>query len=161
MKHFIAVFIGLALTLPCVNAVSAQDADQAVNVVVPSVSVVDVSGDPATMTFGTVNGANFDSVTDATTTYGFAHNNAAAQKIVATLSTAYTGTISLTINLVAPAGGFSPGAVLLVAATGVDVVTGIPAVAQAGMTIEYVATASASEPQVDETKTVTFTIVAN
>jgi hypothetical protein len=160
MRKIVSVFAAIVFVASHALSTSAQDVDQAVNVVVPAVSVINVSGDPLALTFSTITGANFDPVTENSTTYSFAHNNIAAQKIVATLDVAYTGSIAVTVNLTAPTGGTSTGAVLLVATTGVDVVTAIPAVAEAGMAIEYIASASASEPTVDETNNVTFTIVA-
>jgi hypothetical protein len=139
----------------------AQDLNQDVNIVVPAVSYLNVSGDPGIMTFSTITGVNFDDVTENSTTYDFAHNAVAAQKITATLDAAFATGIGLTINLTAPAGGTSTGPTALLVATAVNVVTAIPAVAEAGMSIEYVASAPADQAASDETNTVTFTIAAN
>lgn len=120
-----------------------------------------VSGDPSPMTVQTATaGSQPDPVAESTTTYSVT-TSASNQKIVARLESPMPAGVSLTVQLVAPPGASSVGAVTLTT-TDQDVVGPIatPETA-AGLSVKYELSATVSAgPVATTTRTVVFSVVA-
>jgi hypothetical protein len=120
---------------------------------------ITVSGNPAAMRISTATaGSEPKAITTATTTYNVKNSNAIS-RITAKLSTALPAGVTLTINLQAPTGATSLGAVTLTT-TAQNVVTNIPKNRnQNTLTITYVLSATAAAGVVNvSSKTVTLLV---
>lgn len=120
-----------------------------------------VSGDPGPVTVQTATaGSQPDPVSESTTTYSVT-TTAPNQKIVARLESPMPNGVTLAVQLVAPPGASSLGAVTLTT-TDQDVVGPIASPeSAAGLTVKYVLSATVSAgPVATSTRTVIFSIVA-
>jgi hypothetical protein len=141
------------------TARAQETATQTVTYSVSAISEIEVSGDPGALAVTSASGGTFTDATDASTTYNVSTNTTGA-KITAAINTAMPAGLTLKVNLTAPTGGTSAGAITL-GTTDVDAVTGITQVSESGKTIAYTLSAAPTAGAVSSaTKTVTFTIVA-
>jgi hypothetical protein len=152
-----------ALVAALASAASAFAADTATQTVTFSVSAINeisVSGNPGAMTVSTATaGSAPTAVSNSSTTYAVTTNET-GRKITAELDEAMPSGVTLTVNLAAPTGATSAGAVALTAAAQ-DVVTGISTLNESGKTIAYgLSATSAAGVQASDTRTVTLTITA-
>ena len=121
-----------------------------------TVEVTEIDSISTTGTIGTLSISVFDTdVTDTGTTMDYSTNATASRKITAELDSNYSSGITLNVKI---QDGEAAG--VDVSTTAGNVVTGITAGSVTGKTITYTASASAGTGQVSETKTVTFTILA-
>jgi hypothetical protein len=151
VKTAIAATLGFGLSF----SVLAEDQD--VGVQVDPINEMLVSGDPGTLVIKSATaGQQPDDVSDSSTTYDFTTNET-NKKITAQLDVAMPADTSLKVTLGAPTGASSSQVTLTASAQ--DAVTGISTVAQTGLGITYVmsATVAAGTFTLDS-KTVTFTI---
>lgn len=134
--------------------VSAQTAT--VTYEVKGIQEMALSGNPAALLIDNATKLK-NGVTDATTTWD-ATSNMTGTKVSAAINTAMPTGLTLTVNLAAPAGATSAGAVSL-GTVAADLVTGITKVQASGLTATYGLTATASAGVVaSATKTLTYTI---
>lgn len=150
----------LALFLGMTSYSVAQQANQSVTVDVDAINELAVSGDPANLVINSATaGSAPDNASDNSTTYDITTNEA-TKKIVGKLSAIYASGVSLAVSLGAPTGGTSAGSVTLTALDQ-DLVTVISNLAESGLSISYVASATVdAAPNAGETRTVTFTITS-
>ena len=147
-----AVTLGL---ITVANTATAQStASHDVTIAVTAIDEIVVSGN-VTLTINSITLSE-----SASANYGIT-TNGVARKIVASLDSDYSPTLALDVSVSAPtAAGTSTGAITLSSAAQ-DVVTGISAVAESGLAIDYTATALPSTPaSTSETRTVTYTITS-
>jgi hypothetical protein len=152
-KTLIATMILMA---GAASAASAQTATQTVTFQVDAINQIAFSGSPSlvinTATAGVDPTAATAAATWAVTT------NQTGSKITASIGSAMPTGVTLSVNLAAPAGGASAGAVAL-STTAADLVTGITKVAQGALGVTYSLSATAAAGVVASTsRTVTFTI---
>lgn len=158
MKTYVSLlFVALLAVSAAVWA--GNSTTQTVTFEVQAINEISVSGDPAKLTINTATaGAEPDAVSDASTTYDLT-TNATGKKITAVLNAAMPADVTLTINMVAPAGATSAGAVTLTNVA-VDAVTDITEVTASNKTITYGMSALVTAGIVaNDTRTVTLTIV--
>lgn len=137
------------------NAVSAQSsASHDVTIAVTAIDEIAVSGN-VTLTIDDITLSDAAAATYSVTT------NGAGRKITAALDSDFSSTLTLEAAITAPtASGSSAGAIVLTSAAQ-DVVTGISAVSESGLSIDYTATALPTTPATtSETRTVTYTITS-
>lgn len=137
---------------------AATTATATVTYTIGSIDAITVSGNPGPLNVTAATAGNQPtSATDSSTTYAVTTNNTSRIVTGSVATSMPTGT-SLSVNLVAPSGGSSAGAVDLTT-TAQSLVTGISNVAQGSLTITYILTATVSAAQVvGATNTVTYTI---
>jgi hypothetical protein len=146
---------GLALVVA--STARAQSAQQTVTYEVQAVNQIAVSGN-VSLTVSSATAGQAPSATSATSSYAITTNED-NKKITASLNTNMPSGLTLTVNLTAPSGGTSAGAVTL-STTAQDVVTGISKLNSAGLSISYQLTATSAAGVVAQaSKTVTLTIV--
>ena len=133
-------------------ALAADTATQTVTIQVDSVNDISVSADPLPLVATATTPA-----TDSSTTYDIT-TNGTGLKITGELDAVVPIDTTLTVELVAPTGATSAGAVALTDMAA-DLVTGIDTVSEAALGITYEFSALPSAGMVpQETRTVTFTI---
>lgn len=137
--------------------VSAQSsANHNVNVNVQAISVISVAAGPtiqiSTATAGSQPDSNTGSSSYAITT------NGATKKITASTDVAMPTGLTLSLNMTAPTGGTSAGAVAL-STTAADMVTGISKKAESGIAMSYSAAATVDALVQNNVFAVTFTVV--
>lgn len=125
---------------------------------ISTIAAISISGNPAPLNItSTTAGSSLPNATDSSTTYSVTTNQT-ARRVTGALATTMPVGITLTVNLTAPTGGTSAGAVALTT-TAQSLVTGIANVAQGGMAITYVLSATLSAVPVSAaTNTLTYTI---
>ena len=117
-----------------------------------------MSGDPGALTVNTgTAGSEPDTDTDASTTYDI-NTNGTDKKITGVLNTAMPSDVTLKVHLIARTGGTSADDTTLTAVAA-DLVTGITQVAEAGIGIEYILSATVTAGVVASAqKIVTLTV---
>lgn len=140
------------------SAWAANSATQTATFEVTAINEITVSGNPNTLTISSATaGSAPDTVSDSNTTYAVT-TNGSNKKITAAIDTAMPSGVTLTVNMIAPTGATSVGAVTL-ATTAADAVTGISTLNQSGLMITYELSATAAAGVVASTsRTVTFTV---
>lgn len=156
-KWGILLFLGALCVLASGQAVQAQ-ATQTVTFEVQAINEIATSGDPGALVVSAATaGQQPDAVSDSSTTYAITTNET-NQKITAALDAAMPAGVTLTIQLAAPTGATSAGAVTLTDSAA-DVVTGITQVAESGLGITYTLTADVTAGVLaSDDRTVTLTI---
>lgn len=160
MKNVSRILAAAVLTtgLGVVSA-SAQTDTQTLNYDIQAVTLIETSGAVSLVVNGaTAVGGGLASDTDATATYAIT-NNDGAKKVQAALDLAMPTGVTLTLALQAPSGATSTGAVALTA-TAQDLVTGVGAVDQQGLTMTYVLGATVAAGVATGSRTVTLTVLA-
>jgi hypothetical protein len=160
MKRVLMV-LGVAALLLAPVGVSLADSDTAlVSFQVDTIRVITVSGNPEPLHITTAAaGSAPTAVTDSGTSYDLTVNE--DSKITAEIDSNMPSGVTLSVTLTAPSTGTSAGKQSL-STTAVDVVTGITAVNQTGMSITYELAATAAAGAVSsDSRTVTYTVVAN
>ena len=136
---------------------SAQTATQTVTFAVNAINQISATGSPSVTVTTATAGSQPTDATDASSTWAVTTNQTGA-KISASIPTAMPAGLTLSVNLVAPAGATSAGVTAL-GTVAVDLVTSITKVAQSGMTATYHLSATAAAGVVGSaTKVVTYTI---
>ena len=156
MKHKILKTAAIAAIFFAVpTLVSAQTANHTVNVNVQAINVMSVGAGPtiqiSTATAGSQPDANTGASTYAITT------NGSAKKITAGTDVAMPTGLTLSLNMTAPTGGTSAGAVSL-GTSAADMVTGISKKAESGIAMSYSAAATVAAVVQNNAFVVTFTI---
>jgi len=153
------LFVGMA------SSAFAQSDQHTVSVEVLAINEIAITGGVTLQISAATAGA---APTDATgsTTYAITTNdNGGSTKITASTNVAPsslgTGSgVDLKVSAAAPAGAAAGSTDLSLGTTAVDVVTGIEAVSQSGITLGYTLSATAASGQIAATDvTVTYTIV--
>ena len=141
-------------------AYAGNTAQQTVTFEVQAIDEISVSGNPAALIVSTATaGSEPDAVTNNATTYAVT-TNGTNKKITGDLDVAMPANTTLQVNLTAPTGGSSAGAVTL-SASAADLVTGITQKAESGLTITYTLSATVSAGIVaSDSRTVTLTLTA-
>ena len=143
-KLLVAAVSAILINTSTFAADSDKDS-QNVTVIVPEVSLIDVSSDlKVELTAPTEAGKNFEeqTVVEGKPTYDISANIAAAdpkstKKIVATLGTVPTGWKVILNSMAAPAGATPVSSdITLTSGSGVDTVTGIQNVAESGLNMQ-------------------------
>jgi len=137
---------------------SAQTDSSTVTYTVSPVTLIEIASD-VSLTIDSVNsvGGGLANDTDSTT-YAIT-NNAGAKKLVGKLNAAMPDNTTLSLQASAPAGAASAGAVTL-SNSNQDLVTGIGAVNQSGISIVFTLSATVNAQLVNAgTKTLTLTLV--
>ena len=146
----------LVLAVGAPSAASGQSATQVVTFQVDAINQIAFTGSPSLVINAAAAGADPSAAT-ATATWAVTTNQTGA-KITASIGSAMPAGVTMTVNLAAPAGASSAGAVSL-GTTAVDVVTGITKTAQGALSVGYSLTATAAAGVVaSTTRTVTYTI---
>lgn len=136
---------------------ASNTATATVNYSVGSVNVISVSGPPGTLSVNTaIAGSPLTSATDSTTTYAVTTNNT-TKTITGSLSPALNSGLTLTVDLTAPSGATSQGAVAL-SGTAANLVTGISQLNATSLEITYTLSATLLATQGTSATTVTYTI---
>ena len=148
--------ITMALIAGVSSAASAQTATQIVTFQVDAINQIAFSGSPSLVVNTATAGSNPTSAT-ANATWAVTTNQSTA-KITASINSAMPAGLTLSVALVAPAGGSSAGTQAL-GTSDVDVVTGITKLAQGGISLTYTLDATAAAGVISSTtRTVTYTI---
>jgi hypothetical protein len=135
----------------------AQSATQTLTFAINAINQIAFVGTPSLTITTAVAGAAPTSVTNAVATWAVTTNQSGA-KITASIPTAMPAGLTLSADLVAPAGGLSAGYKAL-GVTAVDVVTGITKVAQGAMGVTYKLDATPAAGVVaSASRVVTYTI---
>lgn len=142
------------------SAFAASSATQTVTYEVSAINELTVSGNPGALVVNAaVAGSAPSSKSDSSTTYAITTNET-NRKITGALNTAMPAGVSLSVNLAAPTGGTSAGAVALTALAQ-NLVTGISNLNESAKTITYSLSATSAAGVVPSaTKTVTLTITS-
>lgn len=158
-RILVAAILTVALAAVSGPALGSSSSTQTVTYEVQAINEISVSGNPAPLIVSAATaGSQPNSVTDATTTYAVTTNES-NKKITGAIDTAMPSGVTLTVNLAAPTGANSAGAVTLTALAA-DLVTGISTLAESGLTITYTLSATVTAGVVaSANKTVTFTII--
>jgi hypothetical protein len=137
---------------------SAQTATQVVSYEVTALNEISVSGSPSLVINDATPGTGLTSAT-AGGTYAITTNET-NRKITAHINSNMPSGVTLKVELAAPTGGNSPGAVTL-STVPADVVTGVANVNESGLSISYELSATVAAGVVSAAnKTVTYTITA-
>jgi hypothetical protein len=149
----IALILGV-----CGTVFAATSATQQVTYQVSSINAISVSGNPGALIISTaVAGYQPAAVVDASTTYAIT-TNGSDKRITGVLNSAMPSNTALKATVTAPASGTSDGQVTLTASA-LNLVTGIGAVAQSGMTISYEFSATVASGIISSAqRTVTLTL---
>ena len=142
------------------QALAGDTAQQTVTYEVTAINEISVSGNPGALTVSAATaGSQPDAVSDNTTSWAITTNAGTdAKKLTAAIDSDMPAGVTLTVNVAAPSGGTSMGAVTLSSVAG-DVVTAIDSVAESGLGITYGLSATVSAGVVTAAnKTVTFTL---
>ncbi len=122
-------------TLACATTAHAQAGTENVSFAVTAINLVAFVGAPSLTINAAITGAPPTSVTNTSATWGVTTNQNTA-KITARIPTNMPAGLTLSVNLLAPAGAVSAGYRALTTVSA-DVVTGITRVTQAGMMVSY------------------------
>jgi hypothetical protein len=157
-KVVVGAVLSLGMLMIGSGVASAQTDTSTVTYTISAVSLVEIAGD-VNLTINSANsvGGGLANDTDSTT-YAIT-NNDGTKKIVGKLNAAMPANTALSLQLGAPAGAASAGAVTLTGANQ-DLVTDIEAVNQVGISMDFTLSATVSAALVNAgTKTLTLTIV--
>lgn len=136
---------------------AAQSTTEALSFAINAINQIAFAGNPSLSISTATAGSAPTSATNGTATWAVTTNQTGA-KVTASIPTAMPAGLTLSANLVAPAGAISAGYKPL-AVTAVDVVTGITKVAQGGMGVSYKLDATPAAGVVaSASRVVTFTI---
>lgn len=151
------ILAGLAL-LSLASTATAQTATQTVTIEVTAINQMAFTGSPS-LVISTATAGSAPS--DATASASWAiTTNGADQKITARISSVMPSGTSLSVELDAPSGASSAGAVVL-GTTDLDVVTNVDGVAQSGLGVTYTLSATTAAGVVaSQSRTVTYTITS-
>ena len=142
-------------TMVLAGGATAQTATSTANYEVTAINEVGVSGSPAAMVIDAA--SELDGVTDASTTWSVTTNQTGA-KVTGEIDAAMPTDLTLNVQLAAPAGATSLGAVAL-STTAADLVTGITKLEATGLGVTYTLSALPTAGVVAaDARTVTFTI---
>ena len=146
------------LMLATTAGMASNQVNQTVTYEVSAINEISVSGNPAALTVNTATaGSEPDADTDTTTTYSIT-TNGTGKKITGVLNTAMPSDVTLKVHLTAPTGGTSADDTTLTAVAA-DLVTGVTELAEAGIGIEYILSATVTAGVVASAqKTVTLTV---
>lgn len=137
---------------------SAQTATQVVSYEVTAINEISVSGSPSLVINDATPGSGLTSAT-AGGTYAITTNET-NRKVTAHINSNMPSGVTLSVELAAPTGGTSTGAVNL-STVPADVVTGVSNVNESGLSISYELSATVAAGVVAAgNKTVTYTITA-
>jgi len=159
MNRFVKTALVAAMGFGVSAGVFADNvATQSVTYEVSAINELEVSGNPGALTVSTATaGQAPNSVSDASTTYDITTNET-GKKITAAVDTAMPAGVTLTVNLGAPTGATSAGAVTL-GTVAANAVTGITTLNETDKTITYNLSAAVTAGVVaSDSKTVTFTV---
>jgi hypothetical protein len=160
MKHYICfLLVGVFLTLAAGLAFAANSDTITVNYEVQAINELNIDDASVTLTITTATpGQDPDQVTDSAT-YDITTNCAAdAKKVTAAIDTDMASGLTLKINLTAPTGGTSPGAVTL-SSVAVDALTALNAVSETNINMTFSLDATAEAGVVaSASKTCTLTL---
>lgn len=150
----------VAALLSGASVFAGSSAKQTVTFSVNAIDEIAVSGNPGPMTVSTSTaGAVPDTVTDSSTRYAIT-TNGNNRKITAVMDRAMPAGVMLTLDVAAPTGATSTGAVPL-GITPADVVTGISGQNDNAETITYALSALAEAGAVaSQFRTITLTVTA-
>ncbi|MEJ0036552.1 MAG: hypothetical protein WDO68_10765 [Gammaproteobacteria bacterium] len=158
-KSTVAFATAFILSIGATAAWSADSAVQDVDLTVQEVNDISVGG---TVSLALTSSSAGQTLTgNSSSTYSLTSNSATGKKITAQLSAPLETGLGLKVALQAPSGGTSAGAVALNSVSAVDVVTGVSAVAEADLTIDYTATAAPTVAPDTYSAEVTYTIVSD
>ncbi|MCO6441400.1 MAG: hypothetical protein J5I81_10005 [Nitrococcus mobilis] len=137
---------------------AASSATQTATFEVTAINEISVSGNPGTLTINSATaGSAPDAASDSSTTYAVTTNET-NKKITTAIDTAMPSGVTLTVDMTAPTGATSAGAVTLDTVE-VDAVTGISSIDEQALGITYQLSATADAGVVAQTsRTVTFTV---
>ena len=142
--------------LTAASAAQAQNATQNVTFQVNAINQIAVSGSPS-LTINTATAGSAPTAATASANWAVTTNQSNS-KVTAQLDSDMPTGLTLTVNLGAPTGASSAGAVTL-SSSSVDVVTAITKKAEGALSVGYSLTATAAAGVVSSTsRTVTFTI---
>lgn len=138
----------------------SNSATQTVTFSVIPINEISVTGNPGTMTVSTSPaGAAPNTASDSSTSYAIT-TNGSYRKITAAINSPMPVGVTLTVDVTAPTGATSAGAVML-GTTPADVVTGITGIAESGRRITYVSAATSEAGVINsQSRTVTLTVTA-
>ena len=159
MRAFLLAPALVLAHLALAGAAAAQSATQTVTFSVSPINALSVSADPGALTVNSATaGSPPNAATNSATSYAITTNET-KKKITAAIDQAMPAGLTLQVNLQAPTGATSAGAVTLGTAAA-DVVTGISKLNESGKTITYTFSATTAAGTVSSTsRTVTLTIV--
>ena len=146
-----------ALLVPAfAGTAAAQTATQSVSYEVQAINQISVTGSPS-LVISTATAGSAPTSASASGSYAITTNET-GKKITAQIDSDMPTGVTLTVNLAAPGGGTSAGAVVL-STTPVDAVTGISTVSQSGLSVGYGLSATVAAGVVPAgSRTVTYTI---
>lgn len=154
MKGIVIFLLALGLLGGLVGTALAQNtAQQTVSYSIGVIDVLTISGNPGLLVID----ATYTPATDATTSYSIT-TNGTGRRITGEINTAMPANTTLEASLAAPTGGGSSAGYLALSTTPVNLVTGIPAVAETGRTISYRFSATVAAGSLSGTRTVTLTL---
>ena len=146
-----------ALLVAAAPAAQAQTATQTVTFAVNAINQIAFTGAPSLTIITAVAGSSPTSVTDVSASWAVTTNQTGA-KITASIPTIMPAGLTLSSNLVAPAGGTSAGFQAL-GTVAADMVTGITKLAQGSLGVTYKLDATPAAGVVTSaTRIVTYTI---
>ena len=149
--------IGALVAFAAVNTASAQTATQTVTFEVTAINQISVTGAPSLVINTATAGSAPTSVTAAANSWSVTTNQSTAM-ITASIPSAMPTGLTLSANLIAPAGATSAGLIAL-GTTAVNVVTGITKLNSAALGLTYQLDATAAAGVVSSsTRVVTYTI---
>ena len=155
MKPTTRILATLAI-LAAANVAQAQTATQTVTFQVDAINQIAFTGTPSlVVSSATAGGAPAAATANGSWAVTTNQSNA---KVTASLNSAMPAGVTLTVNLTAPSGASSAGAVAL-GTSAVDVVTAITKVAQGSLNVAYTLTATVAAGIVSsQSRIVTYTI---
>jgi hypothetical protein len=159
MSRFVLLFAVAVLLLASASAFAASNDTVTVNYEVTAINELNIDDASVTLTVSTATaGSNPDQASDSAT-YDITTNCAAdAKKITAAINTDMPSGLTLRINMTAPTGASSAGAVAL-SSTAVSAVTAIDAVAESNLTAAFTLDATLGAGVVSSaSKTCTLTL---
>jgi hypothetical protein len=157
MKTSTLLSFGALVALAAINPASAQTATQTVTFQVSAINQIAVTGSPSLLINAAAAGSAPTSVTAGGNTWSVTTNQSGAS-ITASIPSAMPAGVTLSANLVAPAGATSTGLTAL-GTTAVNVVTGITKLNAAALGLTYQLDATAAAGVIgSSTRVVTYTI---
>jgi len=155
-------YLMFSVLLLCVAATASFAASSdtiTVNYEVQAINEINIDDASVTLTVSSATAGSAPTQATDSTTYDITTNCADnAKKITAAINTAMPSGLTLQINMTAPTGGASAGAVTL-STTAADAVTGIDAIAQSNIAAAFTLDATAAAGVVaSASKTCTLTI---
>jgi hypothetical protein len=158
---FIAAILSAGILTLGHTGFAADTAEQTINMTVPVVNEITVSGDASLVLLTPTAGAGFADVTNSLTTYAVTTNET-AKKITGDLAAPMPTGLTLFVHLNVPSSTGSTAANVaeqdMSDGTAKDLVTGISNVNDASSAIDYRLSATAEAASGSPTATMTFTI---